>query len=152
MVLSAQWDELFAGTPPRPGGREPSAAGMRLASANSKEGGGGGGAPDIRFSKSPWTSAGKVAGELRTGAAGALTDLASASEGLTAGTEGFTATAALVEIQKSWNDRLGAVRDECGRLDGALRSVGKDFGETDVRVGDDVKAAVPAAPAGPKGR
>lgn len=145
MALSAQWQELFAGTPAGPGGAEPPAAGMRLASANGKD---GGGAPDIRFSKSPWSSAGKVAGELRTGTAGALTDLDSASEGVTAGTEGFGATAALEEIRTSWKDRLGAVRDECGRLDGVLKSVGKDFGEVDVKVGDDVKAVAPAEPKG----
>ncbi|GGP94553.1 hypothetical protein GCM10010278_85540 [Streptomyces melanogenes] len=146
MALSAQWDELFAGAPPRSGGQEPPAAGMRLASANGKEGGGG--APDIQFSKSPWSSAGKVAGELRTGTAGALADLDSASEGVTAGTAGFGATAALEEIRTTWKDRLGAVRDECGRLDGVLRSVGKDFGEVDVKVGNDVKAVAPAEPKG----
>ncbi|MFK8912412.1 hypothetical protein [Streptomyces sp. YS-3] len=42
MALSAQWDELFAGAPPRPDARPPSATGTRLASANGKEGGGGG--------------------------------------------------------------------------------------------------------------
>ncbi|MFD9484707.1 hypothetical protein [Streptomyces sp. NPDC059991] len=145
MALSTQWEELFAGTPPRSGGQEPPAAGMRLASANGKD---SGGAPDIQFSKSPWSSAGKVAGELRTGTAGALADLDSASEGVTAGTEGFGATAALEEIRTSWKDRLGAVRDECGRLDGVLKSVGKEFGETDVKVGNDVKAVAPAEPKG----
>ncbi|PKV86950.1 hypothetical protein [Streptomyces sp. TLI_146] len=149
MALSAQWDELFAGAPLRSGGQEPSAAGMRLASANGKSADGkGGGAPDVQFSKSPWSSAGKVAGELRTGTAGALADLDSASEGVTAGTEGFGATAALEEIRTTWKDRLGAVRDECGRLDGVLKSVGKEFGEVDVKVGNDMKAVAPAEPKG----
>ncbi|WP_406343343.1 hypothetical protein [Streptomyces sp. NBC_00648] len=149
MALSAQWDELFAGAPTRPGGQEPPAAGMRLASANGKSANGtDSGAPDIQFSKAPWSSAGKVAGELRTGTAGALADLDSASEGVTAGTEGFGATAALEEIRTSWKDRLGVVRDECGRLDGVLKSVGKEFGETDVQVGNDVKAVAPAEPKG----
>ncbi|WP_369377478.1 hypothetical protein [Streptomyces sp. cg36] len=146
MARSAQWEELFAGSPPRSEGQPPAGSGLRLASAESKADGGG--APDIQFSKSPWTSAGGVAGELRTGTAGALTDLDSGHEGVTGATEGFGATAALEEIRTSWKDRLGAVRDECGRLDGVLKSVGKDFGETDVKVGNDVKAAVPAEPKG----
>ncbi|WP_188272839.1 hypothetical protein [Streptomyces sp. CBMA152] len=139
MSRSAQWDELFAGAPGGADGSGTASDGrMRLASA------GGSGAPDIQFSKSPWSSAGGVAGELRTGTAGALADLDAASEGVTKGTEGFGATAALEEIRTSWKDRLGSVRDECGRLGGVLKSVGKDFGETDVQVGNDVKAAVPA--------
>ncbi|MFG2148296.1 hypothetical protein ACGFRG_29515 [Streptomyces sp. NPDC048696] len=140
---------MFAGAPGAPGG--PGGVGtdsggrMRLASAGGTGGpGGGSGAPDIQFSKSPWSSAGGVAGELRTGTAGALADLESASEGVTKGTEGFGATAALEEIHASWKDRLGTVRDECGRLGGVLKTVGKDFGETDVQVGQDVKAAAPA--------
>jgi hypothetical protein len=109
---------------------------MQLASAN---GGGGGGAgngnADLRTSKTPWTSASGVAEALHTDTNNGLTDLKEASAGMAVGTEGFECTAALNELRTTWDARLTAVRDECGRLHGTLAKTGKHFGEVDQHVG-----------------
>lgn len=141
MALSAKWEEIFGADPgavPAQGG------GVRMTLASAAAAGDGGG-PGIDFSKQPWTSASAVAGELRTGANSAITDLGHDGKGGSAGATGFDATAALAEIAGSWTDRLTSVRGECDRLAGALSTVGKSFGETDDQVGADLKAATPQA-------
>ncbi|WP_242582886.1 hypothetical protein [Streptomyces sp. MST-110588] len=42
--------------------------------------------------------------------------------------------AVLNEVRASWSDRLGDVKAECHRLEGALRAAAKEFGEVDTRV------------------
>ncbi|WP_330460747.1 hypothetical protein OIB37_30040 [Streptomyces sp. NBC_00820] len=96
------------------------------------------GNPDLRITDAPWLRAAGVAQELQTSMQRALTALRDSDEGVGGGTEGFTATAALREIQPTWEKRLGAVRDECDRLHGTLEKTGKRFGETD----DDVRRSV----------
>ncbi|MCP3822483.1 hypothetical protein NLX86_31675 [Streptomyces sp. A3M-1-3] len=116
---------------------------MTLASADGA-GGGGKGGPDLKADQAPWASAGGVAGALRT--ATALTELETSGEGVAGGTEGFTATAAVTEVRTGWKDRLTSVRDECARLEGALRSAGKDFGERETATRQKIKAAMPQQP------
>lgn len=41
-------------------------------------------------------------------------------------------TKAMGEVLESWNVRLTAVRNECGRLDGSLKSASKEFGQQEV--------------------
>ncbi|MFE2596404.1 hypothetical protein ACFXCZ_07835 [Streptomyces sp. NPDC059396] len=118
-------------------------AGMRLASAGAPQGGPGAG---LQADPVPWTTAGGVAGALRTSAAASLTDLETALEGLAAATAGFGATAAVEGIRTGWKDRLTSGRDECGRLDGALRSAGRDFGERETTTRDTMRSAVPEQP------
>ncbi|MFV0129122.1 hypothetical protein ACLGI4_15685 [Streptomyces sp. HMX112] len=141
MALNAKWDELFGG--------DGTAAGMTLASATAPAGAGGGGdggGPDLKADQGPWTSSGGVAGELRTTTATAVGELAGAHEGVVAGTEGFGSTATLNAVHDSWKTRLGAVRDECGRLEGALRSAGKDFGERETDTTRKMTSAAPGRP------
>ncbi|MFD5113858.1 hypothetical protein ACFWNG_16325 [Streptomyces sp. NPDC058391] len=134
MALNEKWAELF--------GHDSPGTGMNLASAatpvdGSGRGGSGGhdgrGGPDLKVGQGPWTTASAVANGLHTSSATALTDMNTASEGVTGATEGFTSTAALNEIRTSWKERLSAVRDECARLEGALKSAGKEFGEQETR-------------------
>ncbi|HEY8985113.1 MAG TPA: hypothetical protein VIU15_36750 [Streptomyces sp.] len=82
-----------------------------------------GGAPDLKASKGPWTKASGVAEELRTATATALTDLTTAHDGAKA--PGFTTSDALAEILPTRENRLKAVRDECGRLSTALANFGE---------------------------
>ncbi|MEU0130118.1 MULTISPECIES: hypothetical protein [unclassified Streptomyces] len=127
MALSEKWEALLGpGTGDAP-------AGMTLASAAPPGGGGPGGQADLKVMHGPWTSASGVAGELHTTSASALTELATASEGVSAGTEGFTGTTALTEVLTSWQKRLTSVREESSRLKGSLLSAAKEFGEQEVR-------------------
>ncbi|MFF2061620.1 hypothetical protein ACFVWZ_07455 [Streptomyces sp. NPDC058200] len=125
MALNEKWAELF--------GHDSPGTGMNLASAATPVDGGGRGGPDLKVGQGPWTTASAVANGLHTSSATALTDMNTASEGVTGATEGFTSTAALNEIRTSWKERLTAVRDECARLEGALKSAGKEFGEQETR-------------------
>lgn len=101
-------------------------------------GGAGSGESDLRIDDAPWTSAAGVAKELRTSTHDGLTELQGSDDGIGAGAEGFGCTAALKEIQPTWEARLEAVRDECDRLNGTLGKVGKSFGEVDHGVKDKV--------------
>ncbi|MFF4489775.1 hypothetical protein ACFY0F_25305 [Streptomyces sp. NPDC001544] len=75
-----------------------------------------------------------MAEALQTATNSGLSDLKTAHEGVKAGTDGFTSTAALDEILLTWEKRLTSVRNECGRLHGALTRTGRDFGELDPTV------------------
>ncbi|MEU5049842.1 hypothetical protein [Streptomyces sp. NPDC021096] len=102
---------------------------ITLASAGS-----GGGGDTHKASVWPWTTAGGVAGELNQGMDTALRDLGHAHDGIKTGTTGFASAAALSAILGGWEARLGAVRDECKRLDGDLKKAGMAFGENEVQV------------------
>ncbi|MFI6687779.1 hypothetical protein [Streptomyces sp. NPDC050485] len=109
--------------------------------------GAGSGGPDLQISDAPWTSAAKVAKELRTSTHDGLTELKGSGGGIGGGTEGFDCTAALKELQPTWEARLESVRDECDRLNGALGKAGKSFGEVDHGVKDKVGSVhTPAKP------
>lgn len=136
MALNAKWQELI--------GEQPAA--MSLAGLPAQDGGGGGG-PDLKADVGPWHSAGNTAGELKTSTSSSLTDLDTANEGVSGGTAGFDSSAALTEILGTWKTRLTNVRDECGRLEGALKAAGRDFGERELDTKQKVAAAGPQGPA-----
>ncbi|MCX4691287.1 hypothetical protein [Streptomyces sp. NBC_01408] len=124
MGLSPEWEKLFEASPR-----------MNLASANPPGGGGGGGGnKDLDVSQSPWTSASGVSAELTVTTSTALTRLDSAHEGVVPTLEGFMLPAVLGEVRTSWKGRLEDVRAECTRLEGSLKTAGKEFGEVDHRV------------------
>ncbi|MFD3331062.1 hypothetical protein ACFWV1_00135 [Streptomyces sp. NPDC058700] len=136
--MNATWEELFGGTPP-PG----QAAAMTLAGVPAPDSGGGGDA-DLKADEGPWHQAGNTAGELRTSTTASLTDLDTANEGVGGGTAGFDSSAGLTEILGTWKARLGAVRDECGRLEGALKGAGLQFGEREAATKRKIAAEAPA--------
>ncbi|MCW7991647.1 hypothetical protein XF35_42265 [Streptomyces platensis subsp. clarensis] len=117
---------------------------MSLAGLPAPDGGGGGG-PDLKADVGPWHGAGNTAGELKTSTSSSVTDLDTANEGVAGGTAGFDSTAALTEILGTWKTRLTNVRDECGRLEGALKAAGRDFGEREL----DTQKKVAAEGSGP---
>ncbi|MEU6294437.1 hypothetical protein [Streptomyces erythrochromogenes] len=119
--LPSHWQALF-GEPPA----------MRLASAAAPGGGGGGGDADLAHSGGPWTKASVAAGELRVTTAEGLGKMSAAHEGISAGTTGLAATAALAAVRESWERRVAAVRDECGSVQSALLNVAREIGEVDV--------------------
>ncbi|MCY0947537.1 hypothetical protein [Streptomyces antarcticus] len=120
-ALPPHWQELF-GVPP----------GMRLASADGPGGAGGQGDDgDLAHSGGPWSKAAAAAGDLRISTATALGKMAAAHEGISAGTAGLAATAALDTVRTSWEKRLTAVRDECGSLRPDLLTVAREIGEVD---------------------
>ncbi|MEW2620609.1 hypothetical protein [Streptomyces sp. NPDC048106] len=124
-----EWEQLKAGAAQR----------MRIDHLVDPGGGGPSGtsgvsAIDLKASKGPWTKASGVAQELRTATNAGLTELRTAHEGVTGGTDGFTSTAALNEILPTWEKRLTSVRNECDRLHGSLAMTGRDFGEIDPAV------------------
>ncbi|MFF4244232.1 hypothetical protein ACFYY2_07130 [Streptomyces sp. NPDC001822] len=104
MALSEKWEAL---TGP---GTGDAGTGMTPASAAPPGGGGPEEQADLKVMHGPWTTASGVAGELHATSASALTELATASEGACAGTEGLTATTVLSEVLTSWQKRLTSVR------------------------------------------
>ncbi|QKW27515.1 amino acid ABC transporter permease [Streptomyces seoulensis] len=114
----------------------------RLNSASANGGGStpttGSGGPDLLITDTPWTGAARVAEELRTSTDNGLTELKKSDDGVGGGAEGFDCTAALKEIQPTWEARLTAVRDECDHLRGTLGQTGKKFGEDDHGVKDKI--------------
>ncbi|MEU7294023.1 hypothetical protein AB0A76_12580 [Streptomyces exfoliatus] len=150
MALNATWDQLFGGTdaPERPAAM--TLAGLPGPEQDGPGNGPGGGDPNLKADAGPWHSAGTTSGLLRTSTATSLTDLDTANEGYAAGTAGFDSSSALTEILGTWKTRLTAVRDECGRLEGALKSAGRDFGEREADTRRKI-AAESTAPSQKKG-
>lgn len=138
MALNAKWDELFGGTEPT---EQPTS--MTLAGLPAPDGGGGGVA-NLKADVGPWHKAGGTASELRTSTTTSLTDLDTANEGVGGATAGFDSSAALTEILGTWKTRLTSVRDECGRLESALKSAGRDFGERELDTQRKIAAEAPA--------
>ncbi|TQK52238.1 hypothetical protein FBY35_2669 [Streptomyces sp. SLBN-118] len=126
MALNEKWGALFGDD------SSGSGAAMRLASADAHGGGGDSGAPDLKASGGPWTTASGVANALHTSSASALTELETAAKVEAKSTAGLDCTTAMGEVLGSWKVRLTAVRDECQRLEGSLKSAGKEFGEREV--------------------
>ncbi|MGW1195154.1 hypothetical protein ACWD4B_04745 [Streptomyces sp. NPDC002536] len=104
---------------------------VQLASSGTGVGGGDG---THQASVHPWTTAGGVAGELSEGMQVALSDLEHGHAALKSGTAGFASAATLSNILSGWQNRLGAVRDECRELDGNLKKAGANFGENEAQV------------------
>lgn len=144
MALNAKWDELFGGAAPSGQPASMTLAGLPAEDRGGGGGGGGGGDANLKAEEGPWHGAGKTSGELRTSTTTSLTDLGTANEGVTGGTAGFDSSAALTEILGTWKTRLTAVRDECGRLESALKSAGRDFGERELDTQRKIAAQAPA--------
>jgi hypothetical protein len=126
MALNEKWGELFGNDSPSSG------TSMTLASADAPGGWRDSGAPDLKASGGPWTTASGVADALHTSSASALTDLGTAAKVEAKNSEGLDSTKAMDEVLGSWKVRLTAVRDECQRLEGSLKSAGKEFGEREI--------------------
>ncbi|MDQ0986114.1 hypothetical protein [Streptomyces sp. V2I9] len=112
---------------------------MKLASASSTTGGRESGAGNLKHSKGPWTSASGTAGDLRTRAETSRSVLKSGHEGIQAKTVGLSSATALTRVLTSWEDRLRAMRDECGQLQGNLLTVAREMGESEAAVKSSVK-------------
>ncbi|MDJ0384156.1 hypothetical protein [Streptomyces sp. G-G2] len=122
MGLSSEWEQLFG-----------SGAAMTLSSATAP-GPAGGGNPDLKASQGPWTGASAVASDLTGSTNAAVTRLDTSHDGVVPTLEGFMLPAVLGEVRTSWKGRLEDVRAECARLEGTLRTAGKEFGEIDVKI------------------
>ncbi|WP_240139254.1 hypothetical protein [Streptomyces sp. MUM 178J] len=137
MAPSDKWQALLADAET---GTERGGTGMRLASTEDGGSGGGNGGGsdfDLKSSKGPWTTASGVAGALHTSSSSALTELETASKGVADNAKGLDSTSALAEVLTSWKGRLTAVRNECDRLEAALKTAGKEFGEREVQTRQD---------------
>ncbi|QNE79239.1 hypothetical protein F0344_14615 [Streptomyces finlayi] len=99
-------------------------------SGRAAEGGKGG----LQHSGGPWTSASGAADTLRTSTEQSRGRLGPAHEGVASGAKGLSSVTALKAVQESWEERLVAVRGECGYLKGALLKVAKEMGETEAAV------------------
>ncbi|MFJ9829125.1 hypothetical protein ACIRSU_32835 [Streptomyces sp. NPDC101160] len=126
-TYSAAWQKLLEQAGQSRDGT--TTAHMSLASA-----GDGAADGDLRHSAGPWTKAAGVAESLSTSMATARSRLTSAHQGVAAGTVGLASVGTLKTVLTSWEERLAAVKDECGSLGPALRRVAKEQGEQDVSV------------------
>lgn len=139
MSDSERWQELFGPTGDGPA--------MRLASSSGDPGSGAGGTGNLKYSKSPWTSASGTAGDLRTRAETSRSLLGRGHEGVEAGSVGLSSVAALKSVLTSWEERLRAVRDECEQLKGNLLTVAREMGESETAVKSSLKGVhVPGKP------
>ncbi|MEV7872125.1 hypothetical protein AB0P17_39840 [Streptomyces sp. NPDC088124] len=141
---SGEWQRLYdmAG---RGGGSTETR--MSLASASVED---SGGEPDLRHRDGPWTKAAGVAEELHTSITTAKSRLTAAHEDAAVGTEGLASMATLASVLTSWEERLKAVRDECGSLAPKLRLVAQSQGEREVKVKSSFTGLGKAAEAGAK--
>ncbi|AWI28881.1 amino acid ABC transporter permease [Streptomyces tirandamycinicus] len=88
---------------------------------------GGAGGSRLRHAARPWNRAAATAGILRTSTRTARTDLATGHAGTAGGLAGLSSLASLTSVLDSWEDRLGAVEDECVALEPALRRAGGEL-------------------------
>ncbi|GHA74555.1 hypothetical protein ACIQRS_01140 [Streptomyces termitum] len=95
---------------------------------------GAGASGRLRHGDGPWTGASRTAGALRTSTEAGRAALGPGHEGVETGAAGLAALAELTVVRRSWEARLGAVRDECEALQGALLAVARELGETDTSV------------------
>ncbi|MDT9680523.1 hypothetical protein RND61_00245 [Streptomyces sp. TRM76323] len=134
MEYSQRWQQMF-GLPPDDGAD----ARLELASAAADGGGGGtSGQGRLKHTDGPWGRASGTAAELSTSTEKSRSALGPGHDGISTGAAGLASVASLKSVLKSWEDRLAAVRDECDHLEGALRKVAVEMGETDVAVKDTI--------------
>ncbi|MFF8712165.1 amino acid ABC transporter permease [Streptomyces sp. NPDC015184] len=100
----------------------------------------GTGAGRLQHRGGPWTEAAGTADDLQTTMSTCRVELRSAHEGMGGGLEGLASLGSLKAVLNSWEERLKAVREECGSLEPKLRRVAVDLGEVDVEVGAEAKA------------
>ncbi|MGW1009085.1 hypothetical protein ACWD4X_03420 [Streptomyces termitum] len=104
----------------------------------------------LGHSAGPWTGASRTAGALRTSTEAGRAALGPGHEGVETGAAGLAALAELTAVRRSWEARLGAVRDECEALQGALLAVARELGETDTSVRSALSSIDTKAPADAK--
>ncbi|NEB73822.1 amino acid ABC transporter permease [Streptomyces sp. SID14478] len=100
----------------------------------------GGGVDILEHSRGPWASAARTSDDLHGSTTAARSDLAKAHDGMGGGLEGLASITSVKAVSKSWQDRLGRVRDECRSLEPKLRQVAIDLGEADAEVSNKAKA------------
>ncbi|WP_240802791.1 hypothetical protein [Streptomyces sp. A0642] len=107
-----------------------------LAGGGGGQAGGGGpvGGDQLRHSDGAWLRAAGGAEGMGAHLGPVRTELATAHEGLMAGTAGLSALAELGSVRESWERRFETARHECGSLAGSLRAVARAQGETDETV------------------
>ncbi|MEU7024923.1 hypothetical protein ABZ990_30455 [Streptomyces sp. NPDC046203] len=105
----------------------------------------------LRHSAGPWIKAAGVAESLQAGMGAAKGRLTTAHDGVSGALRGLACAAALEAVLASWEERIGAVGDECGALAPALRGVAEEQRERDVRVKSSLDALSPHGPGGPGG-
>lgn len=127
MSLSERWQALL-------GSADDGGAVMSLASTAPEPGTGGGADGRLKHSGGPWTSASGTAGDLGAGAETSRSLFGPGHEGLGVGAAGLTSVTALTGVRTSWEERLGALRDECEQLKGTLLTVAKEMGETETAI------------------
>ncbi|WP_326659463.1 hypothetical protein [Streptomyces sp. NBC_00385] len=111
----------------QPGGRQ------RLSDLAGGTGPGTGG-DQLRHSDGAWLRAAGGAEGMGVHLGPVRTELATAHEGLLAGTVGLSALAELGAVRESWERRFETARRECGALAGNLRAVARAQGETNETV------------------
>ncbi|MFV2118866.1 hypothetical protein ACE14D_10655 [Streptomyces sp. Act-28] len=135
MEYSQRWQQMF-GLPPADDDAD---VRLELASAAADGGGGGtSGQGRLKHTGGPWGRASSTAAQLSTSTEKSRAALGPGHDGVSAGASGLASAASLTSVLKSWEDRLSAVRDECDHLEGALRKVAVEMGETDVAVKDSI--------------
>ncbi|MEV0748371.1 hypothetical protein AB0I75_24705 [Streptomyces sp. NPDC050273] len=97
-------------------------------------GGGSAGGDQLRHSGGAWLRAAGGAEGMGAHLGPVRTELATAHEGLLAGTVGLSALAELGAVRDSWERRFETARRECGALAGNLRAVARAQGETNETV------------------
>ncbi|MCT9091244.1 hypothetical protein N4G70_20605 [Streptomyces sp. ASQP_92] len=135
------WQRLLdqAGPPPAPS--------LHLASAPAPPSGG-----DLQHTPKPWNDAAGAAHSLRTDTDTARSGLTTAHSGIDTGTAGLLSATVLRTVLTSWEERLAAVRDECGALEPKLREVARTMGGTDHAVRSSIAGYADPAPTDEKGR
>ncbi|WNI23418.1 hypothetical protein [Streptomyces sp. ITFR-16] len=93
-----------------------------------------GGGDQLRHSDGVWLRAAGGAEGMGAHLGPVRTELATAHEGLLAGTAGLSALAELGSVRESWERRFECARMECGSLAGKLRAVARAQGETNETV------------------
>lgn len=92
--------------------------------------GGGAGGDELRHSDGAWLRAAGGAEGMGVHLAPVKEELATAHEGVFAGTAGLSALAELGAVRESWERRFESARRECGSLAGNLRTVARAQGQT----------------------
>ncbi|WP_260697055.1 hypothetical protein [Streptomyces sp. 130] len=117
-------------------------SGARLRLADLAGGGGDGGSAgggsaageELRHSGGAWLRAAGGAEGMGAHLGPVRMELATAHEGVLAGTAGLHSLAELGAVRESWVRRVESARHECGALAGSLRAVARAQGETNESV------------------
>ncbi|MGZ2361840.1 hypothetical protein LRE75_35075 [Streptomyces sp. 372A] len=102
--------------------------------AGGPAGGGSGAGDELRHSGGAWLRAAGGAEGMGAHLGPVRMELATAHEGVLAGTAGLDSLAELGAVRESWVRRVESARHECGALAGSLRAVARAQGETNESV------------------